>query len=81
MVAAVALVLFGIQFLAMGFFPGAERGFNLVVGTVAFPHYAYTGLIKNEAESHDDWSCPFANTLYQGIVPAVSPAFITAMFS
>lgn len=79
MVAAVALVLFGIQFLAMGFFPGAERGFNLVVGTVAFPHYAFTGLVKNESEAHDDWSCPFANTLYQGIVPAVSLALSSSL--
>ena len=71
LVNAAALVLFGIQILAMGFFPGDQRGFNLAAGVVSFPHYAYTGLVKNEAESHDDWQCPFANTLYQGIVPGV----------
>ena len=69
---AAALVLFGIQILAMGFFPGDERGFNLAVGAVSFPHYAYTGLVKNEAESHDYWECPFSETLYQGLAPGVS---------
>ncbi len=58
----------------MGFFPGDERGFNLAAGAVSFPHYAYTGLVKNEAESHEDWQCPFANSLYQGIVPGVRSA-------
>ncbi|KAK9808829.1 hypothetical protein WJX72_004504 [[Myrmecia] bisecta] len=55
---AVLLVLFGVQLLSCGYFAGAGRGINLVVGTVAFPAWAFKGLVYNEFYgSSQRWGC------------------------
>lgn len=50
-----------VQILAMGFFAGDQRGFNLVVGAVSFNAYSFKGLVRNELQGGRTWGCPQQN--------------------
>ena len=59
--AAVTGAICIVQILAMGFFAGDQRGFNLVVGAVSFNAYSYKGLVRNELQGGRTWGCPQQN--------------------
>ena len=74
--AAVAMFLLFIQALAMGFFPGADRGFNLPLGVVSFNSWSYKGLLRNEFAYRKDtgWGCPTDSRVPQLQVSFLIPA-------
>ncbi|KAK9808271.1 hypothetical protein WJX73_005701 [Symbiochloris irregularis] len=57
----VAVTLFLVQLLAMGIFPGTNKGIQLVFNTIGFPGWGYRGMLLNEfTPTSGPWGCPGA---------------------
>ena len=55
-----AVAVLTVQMLACGFFPGANRGFNLPWHIVGFMPWSYKGLLQSEFlyRKPTTWDCP-----------------------